>query len=61
MSSPPLTQAERGRRGAAKRWADPASRKVARLDELTGPQRAVVLALIEAHKSANRAAKAPER
>jgi hypothetical protein len=40
-----------GRRGAEKRWSDPASRRVARLDALTPPQRAVVLALIDAARA----------
>lgn len=43
-----------GRRGALKRWGPPGTR-VVRLGELTGPQRQVVIALVEAHKSANAA------
>ena len=41
-----------GRRGAEKRWSDPANRKVVRLDALTLQERAVVLALVEAAKKA---------
>lgn len=53
--SSPLTPAERGLRGAEKRWSDPANRKVVRLDSLTIEQRAVVLALVDAARSAKAA------
>ena len=43
---------ESGRRGAERRWADPATRKVVRIDSLTIEQRAVVLALVAAAKKA---------
>ena len=48
------TFVEAGRRGAEKRWADPASRTV-RLDALTREQRAVVLALVTAARAAQKA------
>lgn len=41
-----------GRRGAEKRWSQPANRKIARLDDLTSEERAVVLALIAAKAAA---------
>lgn len=37
-----------GRKGARKRWGDPG---VVRLDELTPPQRRLVLALVDAAKA----------
>ena len=43
-----LTHAERGLRGAEKRWSNPAQRRIVRLDALTPEQRAIVLALVEA-------------
>ena len=43
---------ESGKRGAERRWADPATRKVVRIDSLTPEERAVVLALVAAKKSA---------
>jgi hypothetical protein len=43
---------ESGRRGAEKRWSDPASRKIVRIDSLSTEERAVVLALIDAKKAA---------
>jgi hypothetical protein len=43
---------ESGRRGAEKRWADPAKRVAVRIDDLTLEQRSLVLALIEAAKKA---------
>jgi hypothetical protein len=51
----PLTHAERGQRGAASRWSDPANRRIARLDALTPPQRAVVLAMVAAAEAAKAA------
>ena len=39
-----------GQAGATKRWSDPDTRRIVRLDDLTREQRAVVLALIEAAK-----------
>lgn len=47
----PLTHAERARLGAAKRWGNPANRRVVRLDSLTPEQRRLVLALVAAAKS----------
>ena len=43
---------ESGRRGAERRWADPATRKIVRIDSLSPEERAVVLALVAAKKSA---------
>ena len=43
---------EIGKRAMAKRWSDPAARKVVRIDSLTLEQRAVVLALVAAAKKA---------
>ena len=45
-----------GRLGARRRWGD--QPRVVRLDELSPEQRAVVIALINAHKSANESIKA---
>jgi hypothetical protein len=42
---------ESGRRGAMKRWSDPAVRRSVRIDMLTPPQRRLVLALIDAARS----------
>ena len=43
---------EIGKRAMAKRWSDPAARKIVRIDSLTIEQRAVVLALVAAAKKA---------
>ena len=43
-----LSPSERNRRNVAKRWAKPENRTSIRLDELTAPQRALVLALVKA-------------
>jgi hypothetical protein len=43
---------ESGRRGARKRWADPAVRTTVRIDALSPEQRALVLALVAAAKAA---------
>ena len=56
----PLTHAERGARGAASRWGDPANRKVVRLDNLSTPQRAIVLALVAAARSATQKVEADD-
>jgi hypothetical protein len=48
--------ADAGRRGAEKRWSDPANRKVVRIDALSNEERAIVLALIAAKKAADDAA-----
>lgn len=52
---------ESGKKAAAARWGEP---RVARLDDLTPPQRRLVLALIDAQRDENRthetAALAPE-
>lgn len=55
MSDKDPRRVESGRRSAAKRWAqaDPATRKNIRLDGLTPPQRAVVIARVEALRNAN--------
>lgn len=45
-----------GLAGAVKRWSDPANRMVVRLDSLSVPQRAVVLALVDAAKKGTSAA-----
>ena len=47
-TSPPLTKAEAGRLGARRRWGEP---RIVRLDDLTAPQRRLVLALVEAARS----------
>lgn len=39
--------------GAHRRWGE--QPRVVRLDELTPPQRAIIIALVDAHKSANAA------
>lgn len=49
---------ERGLMGARARWGE--QPRIVRLDALTPEQRAVVIALVEAHASANRAAKAAD-
>ena len=58
ISAAPLNHHERGLRGAHKRWGE--QPRVVRLDELSQEQRRVVIALIEAHKSANRAREAAD-
>jgi hypothetical protein len=40
-----------GQMGAAKRWSNPANRRVVRLHDLTPEQRRLVLALVEAARS----------
>ena len=40
-----------GAQGAASRWSDPANRRIVRLDDLTIPERELVLALVEAAKA----------
>jgi hypothetical protein len=47
---------ESGRRGARKRYGEP---RVARLDSLSGPMRAIVLALIAAAKTEPAASEVP--
>lgn len=49
VSGPVLTKAEAGYLGARKRWGEP---RVVRLDSLSTEQRRLVLALIEAARSA---------
>jgi hypothetical protein len=44
-----------GQIGSARRWGDPANRRVVRLDDLSVPQRAVVLALVDAAKASRKA------
>lgn len=55
MEAPPLpknpVKARAGHLGADARWADPAARRMVRLDELTPAQRGVVLALIDTMKT----------
>jgi len=59
-ASPPKDPrlAEYGRAGARRRWAGHPPAKVVRLDALTEPQRALVLALIEAKRVENEMAAA---
>ena len=45
-------RATAGREGARRRWSEPGNRKVVRLDDLTREQRAVVIALVDAARSA---------
>jgi hypothetical protein len=47
-----LSHAERGRRGAERRWKDHAPKTV-HLDDLTVDQRRLVLALVEAERAKN--------
>jgi hypothetical protein len=47
-----LTHSERGTLGAEKRWSNPANRKIVRLDSLSADERRLVLALVEAARSA---------
>lgn len=51
--APPNRFARAGKAGAAVRWGE--HPRVVRLDTLSQAQRAVVISLIEAHKSANKA------
>jgi hypothetical protein len=53
MSKNPVL-VESGRRGAVKRWAqaDPSTRTSVRLDELDSRQKRLILALVDAAKSA---------
>lgn len=46
-----------GRANIAQRWSDPANRKTVFLDQLTAEQRRLVLALVEAAKTHEAAAK----
>lgn len=43
---------ELGKRGMASRWGNPANRRVVRIADLSPEQRALVLALVSAAKSA---------